>query len=59
MSDIERKRAFVYDLYSGRGWKKKVAKMSDAQVVAIFLREQEKAANKTKEDDQDGSDIPF
>lgn len=60
MSDINTQRAFVYDLYPGRGWHKKVDRMSDAQIVAIYLRQQERAANKSEENtDDDQSDIPF
>lgn len=56
---MDRKRAFVSDMYDARGWKKKVVRMSDAQVIAIFLREQQKAdETKLKEDSNDG-DIPF
>lgn len=48
MSDIAKKREFVIGMYPGSGWKKKVLKMSDAQiavtfkVVAIYLKEQSK-----------------
>lgn len=59
MSDIENKRQFVMDLYPGPNWKARVKKMSDSQVVAIYLRE----ANKTKKVDmpkESGSDpAPF
>lgn len=58
MSDINSKRAFVYDLYSSKGWKHKVEKMSDAQVVAIFLRNQEKPKEESKEESDDDP-IPF
>lgn len=33
--DIERMRMVVSDAYPGMGWKARVAKMSNAQVVAI------------------------
>lgn len=63
MSDIDRKRAFVAGLYPHRGWQKKVDKMPDSQVVAIYLREQNKAQNASKENTEntdDGPDkIPF
>lgn len=65
MSDIAKKRAYVYDMYNGRGWHKKVEKMSDAQIVAIYLREQAKAdkakaAAQQEAANNDGSDnIPF
>jgi hypothetical protein len=35
------KRQFVSDLYSGHKWKKRVEKMSDDQVVAIYLKSQQ------------------
>ena len=58
MSDINAKRAFVYGMYSGPGWHKKVEAMSDAQIVAIFLREQNKPKNPPTESTDDG-EIPF
>lgn len=64
MSDIDQKRDYVNGLYSGKGWKDRVLKMSDAQVVAIYLRETNKAKSSTpkpleaeKESGQD--DAPF
>jgi hypothetical protein len=45
MTEIEMKRAYVADLYPGQRWKEKVQKMSDAQVIAIYLREQEHPHN--------------
>lgn len=56
--DIHRKRAFVSDLYSGPGWKSKVKKMSDKQVVAIYLKEQAKA-DTPKPKKEGGDEIPF
>lgn len=58
--DIEIKRTYVADLYPGPRWKEKVKKMSDAQVIAIYLREHErphKENDKPKESGDD--DIPF
>lgn len=52
------KRQFVADLYPGPGWKTKVANMSDAQVFAIWKKEQEKQ-QEPKSDKDDGKDIPF
>lgn len=37
-SDTEAKRQAVMGAYSGKGWQDKVKKMSDEQVIAIFLR---------------------
>lgn len=60
MSDINTKRAFVYNMYSASGWHKKVDKMSDAQVIAIFLRNQNKAKENTEtEENPDDGDAPF
>lgn len=56
--DIEFKRAFVTDLYPGPKWKKKVQEMPDAQVIAIYLREQGKPPKKNEESEDDGG-IPF
>lgn len=57
MSDIEVKRAFVADLYPGPGWKQKVKQMPEAQVIAIYMREQEHPHKDDKK--KDGDDIPF
>lgn len=39
MTDMDRKRAYVYDLYPGPKWKHRVSKvMPDEQVVAIYLK---------------------
>lgn len=58
MSDIEQKRQFVLSLSHTQSWKKKVLKMSEAQVIAIYLREKDKPPKpKNKESGQD--DIPF
>lgn len=61
MTEVD-KRAYVADLYSGPGWKEKVGKMSDAQVIAIYLRESSKPQkpknDKPKESGQN-DDIPF
>lgn len=40
MNDAE-KRAFVSNLYPGKKWKARVAKMSDAQITAIYLKNKE------------------
>ncbi len=38
MTEKDRRRAFVSDLYAGLKWKKRVAKMSDDRITAIYLR---------------------
>jgi len=49
MSDINSQRDFVAGLYSGPGWKAKVAKMPDDQVRAIYLGKHNKAPEKPPE----------
>ena len=36
--DVEQMRARILDQYPGPGWKMKVKKMSDAQVIAVYKR---------------------
>lgn len=62
MSDMDRKRSYIAELYPGPGWKHKVAKMPDPQVLAIYLREQKKAeaaAAEAVEPKEKPDDIPF
>jgi hypothetical protein len=49
MSDMDKKRDHVQGMYKSPGWKAKVRKMSDAQVVAIYLREISKAQDRSKQ----------
>jgi hypothetical protein len=55
MTDIELKRAFVRDMYRGWSWKERVMKMSDAQIVAIYLEKHQfpkaKAAKRDLDND--------
>lgn len=53
MTDIEAKRAFVEELYPGPSWKRRVKNMSDGQVVAIYLRNQDKKTTKSEEHTDD------
>lgn len=55
------KRQFVMDLYDGPAWKRRVKKMSDAQVFAIWKREQDKTPKKTPKRKESGDDgeAPF
>jgi hypothetical protein len=62
MGEIERQ--VVYDMYPGLEWKKKVKRMSDAQVIAIYLKEKNKkkpSRNKPLKDKpaDPSDDIPF
>lgn len=62
MTHIDEMRDFITSLYPGPKWKKKVKKMSDAQVTAIYMREQNnpKAKKKRKRNKESGNDdIPF
>ena len=38
MSDIEKKRQALLKAYSGKKWEDKVKKMSEGQVVAVYMR---------------------
>lgn len=58
MTDAERKRAFVADLYDAKRWKKRVARMSDDQVTAIFLRNQKADESDQPEPDNEQFDLP-
>jgi hypothetical protein len=55
MADVERQ--FVSDMYHSEKWKAKVAKMSDEQVVAIFLRQ--KAKQPEPKEESPDEPIPF
>lgn len=60
--DIEIMRDHVAGMYPGPRWRAKVLKMPDAQVIAIFMREQKKeqeAARKPKESSDGEGDFPF
>lgn len=63
MTNMAQKRAFVGELYPGPNWKKKVNKMTDAQIFSIYMRNQDSFSGpkevepKDKEDGDDG--IPF
>lgn len=58
MSDMDQKRDHVNGMYPGKGWKAKVAKMSDAQVMAIYMREVNKAKDKPKPKKESAPDDP-
>lgn len=60
MSDIEQKRAFVAEMYPGPRWKKQVARMPDAQVFAIYMREIAKPKDEPEDNEESGDDgVPF
>jgi hypothetical protein len=59
MSD-DAKRNYVASLYPGPRWRRRVSKMSDAQVLAIYFKAKakEEEAKEPKKENQD-DDIPF
>lgn len=63
MSDMIQKRDYVNGLYSGPGWKAKVRRMTDAQVIAIYLREhtkeQEAKHKQDKKKESNDGESPF
>lgn len=65
MAGVELERQYVAALYPGPRWKRKVAHMPDSQVLAIYFREKQKAADhaaKAQEPPKESSDderIPF
>lgn len=69
MTNTDHERAYLGSLYgSTRKWRKKVSKMKDEQVLAIYIREHRKEAKKQKEAQveqekmecpQCGSDVGF
>lgn len=63
-NEMEQKRAYVSALYPGKRWRRRVRRMPDSQVVAIFLREKNKESDKPKDPPADPpkekpDDIPF
>ena len=61
--DIHRKRDFVLSLYSGPRWRAKVQRMPDSQVIAIYMREHNKAATPppkpTDNKESEDNGLPF
>jgi len=41
MTNADQKRSYVCDLYPGSNWKKKVERMPDDQITAIYLKHQD------------------
>lgn len=53
------KRKYVANLYPGKPWRRRVTKMSDEQVTAIYLRHlRDGMIQEPKPDAQDHIDIP-
>lgn len=57
MTDSQ-KRQYVYNLYDGPKWHKRVDKMSDDQIVAIFLKHYEDGAMPDHEESEE-LDLPI
>lgn len=58
--DIGVMRQEVAAMYDGPGWKRRVSKMADDQVTAIYLRKiQTPKVEETQKDKKDEPDIPF
>lgn len=54
------KRNHVANMYPSDRWKAKVSKMDDAQVIAIYMRDQERQQKQQEtETNNDRDDIPF
>lgn len=58
--DINIMRQEVAAMYPGPKWKRRVSKMADDQVTAIYLKKiQAPKVEETKQDKKDEPDIPF
>lgn len=57
--DIDLMRQEVAKMYDGDRWKRRVKKMPDGQVTAIYLKHQANAEAKSKEKKKPKPDIPF
>ena len=57
--DIEVMRQAVNDMYRGEKWKRRVKKMPDEQITAIYMKRQANAAAKAKPKKKSEPDIPF
>lgn len=57
MADSEQ-RKFVSDLYQGKRWRRRVRRMNDEQVFAIWIKEKQKIEEEEKKK-KDDKDIPF
>lgn len=55
----EQERQIVSNMYPGQGWKQKVKKMSDAQVLAIYYKELSRPKKEELEDPPEQENLPF
>jgi hypothetical protein len=58
MTDAQ-KRQYVSDLYPGHKWKKRVEKMSDDQIVAIYLKHVNDDEMPEEEDPAEQPEVEF
>lgn len=56
--DIETMREYVRKMYVGDRWRRRVRKMTDSQVVAIYTKQQAKVVQAENRKRQN-PDIPF
>ncbi len=59
MIDIELKRDFVLNMYPGQAWKKRVRKMSETQIVAIYMKNHQVSKVQTAKRNLDYDNPPF
>lgn len=59
MIDIELKRDFVRNMYYKSTWKKRVDRMDDAQIVAIYIRKHQAPKAKEAKRNLDKDNPPF
>lgn len=58
MTDAQ-KRQYVANLYAGKNWKRRVTKMPDDQVTAIYLKHlQDGTIDEPEEDPQEHLEVP-
>lgn len=54
ITDVEDMRAYISDVYKGERWKHKVARMPDAQVMAIYFSFMDRIRKKKRGEAQPG-----
>lgn len=59
MTSPDNMRAYVADMYPGPRWKKKVKKMPDGQVMAIYMREHDPERKKKPPKESNDDPTPF
>lgn len=57
--DIGTMRAFVYQMYKSDRWHRRVKRMRDNEITAIYLKQQAKAVKAEKKRHDKPDDIPF